>query len=250
MTDRRILESTEELCMKLRHMKLSGMADELERQNNDPNHDLVSFDERLNGIINAEWNLRYNKKLNRFIKKATLRYPEADLDDAIYDPARQLDTDTIERLSKCSWIEEGRNLLVTGASGSDKSYIANALCICALRQFKTVCYSKTSTLIYELEKADLEKTHLEYISKLVKLDLVVLDDFGLMDLDPDKCRNLFELIDAREGRKSIIVISQLPVSSWYELFKDNTYADACLDRLVNRAFRLQFNGKNMRNPSL
>ena len=119
-----------------------------------------------------------------------------------------------------------------------------------LRQFKTVCYSKTSTLIYELEKADLEKTHLEYISKLAKLNLVVLDDFGLMDLDPDKCRNLFELIDAREGRKSIIVISQLPVSSWYELFKDNTYADACLDRLVNRAFRLQFNGKNMRNPSL
>ena len=91
---------------------------------------------------------------------------------------------------------------------------------------------------------------MEYISKLAKLDLVVLDDFGLMDLDPDKCRNLFELIDAREGRKSMIVISQLPVSSWYELFKDNTYADACLDRLVNRAFRLQFNGKNMRNPSL
>ena len=115
MTNRRILESTEELCMKLRHMKLSGMADEL-GQNNDPNHDLVSFDERLNGIINAEWNLRYNKKLNRFIKKATLRYPEADLDDSIYNPARQLDTDTIERLSKCSWIEEGRNLLIPPAA--------------------------------------------------------------------------------------------------------------------------------------
>ena len=113
------------------------------------------------------------------------------------------------------------------------------MCICALRQFKTVRYSKTSTLIYELEKADLEKTHLEYISKLAKLDLVVLDDFGLMDLDPDKCRNLFELIDAREGRKSIIVISQLltqmPVwTDWSTEHSDyNLMARICGTRLFN-----------------
>ena len=76
-----------------------------------------------------------------------------------------------------------------------------------------------------------------------------MDDFGLMELDFEKCRYLFELIDAREGRKSIIVVSQLPVNSWYSLFKDNTYADACLDRLVFKAYRLEFNGKNMRNPN-
>lgn len=156
----------------------------------------------------------------RFIKKADLRYPQADLDETISDPERQLDVEIIEQLATCQWIEEGRNLLVTGVAGSVKTYISNALCICALRQFKSVRYGKTSTVIYELEKADLENRHLEFISKLSKLDLLVLDDFGLMELDPDKCRNLFELIDAREGRKSILVISQLPVKSWFDLSLD------------------------------
>lgn len=244
------IETTEELCIKLRSMKLSGMADELEKQEDDPNHDLIPFQDRLSKVINAEWNIRYNKKLMRFIKKAELRYPQADLDETLSNPERQLDVEIIEQLASCHWIEEGRNLLVTGAAGSGKTYVSNALCISALRQFKTVRYGKTSNIIYELEKADLENRHLEFINKLSKIDLLVLDDFGLMELDPDKCRNLFELIDAREGRKSILVISQLPVKSWFDLFKDNTYADACLDRLVCKAYRLEFKGKNMRNPQL
>lgn len=193
-----------ELSEKLRSMKLSGMAGELEKQQENPNRELIPFEDRLSSIINAEWEMRYNKKLMRFIKKASLRYPQADLDETLHDPERQLDVEIIDRLSTCQWIEEGRNLLVTGVAGSGKTYVSNALCICALRQFKTVRYGKTSTVIYELEKADLENQHLEYISKLAKLDLLVLDDFGLMDLDPDKCRNLFEVIDAREGRKSVM----------------------------------------------
>ena len=95
-----------------------------------------------------------------------------------------------------------------------------------------------------------QKIFLDYISRLSKLDLLILDDYGTMDFIPDMFRNLFELIDAREGRRSIIVISQFPISSWYTLFKDNTYADSCMDRLVHIAFRLEFHGKNMRNPQL
>lgn len=244
------VETTEELCLKLRQMKLSGMAEELEKQISNPNIDLITFQERIVRVVNAEWDLRYSKKLKRYMKKAQLRYPEADLDQTLYDPERLLDTDTIERLIDCHWIEEGRNLLITGNAGTGKSYVSNALCICALKQFKTVRYAKTSTMIYELEKADLENEHLDYLSRLSRTDLLVLDDFGLMDLDPDKCRNLFELIDAREARKSTIVISQLPVNAWYDLFKDNTYADSCMDRLVHKAYRLEFHGKNMRNPAL
>lgn len=245
-----IAESTEVLCEKLRKMKLSGMADELEKQSADPNTDLKSFQQRIEELVNAEWNLRYQKKLSRFVKKAHLRYPEAGFDETIYDADRMLDTETIEALEDCHWIEEGRNLLITGATGSGKTYLANALCVNALQQFKTVRYCKTGTLIYELEKAHLENRSLEFVAELAKLDLLVLDDFGLMDLDPDKCRHLFEVIDAREGRKSIIVVSQLPISSWYQLFQDNTYADSCLDRLVARAYRLDFKGRNMRNPDL
>ena len=183
-------------------------------------------------------------------ESANLRYPDAVFDDTIYDPERSLDTITIEGLSDCNWISEGRNLLISGNAGTGKSYLACALSVCALRKFMSVRYAKTSSLIYELEKADLNHEHNEYLNRLSKIDLIVLDDFGLMELDPDKCRNLFELIDSREGRKSTIVISQLPISSWYDLFKDNTYADSCMDRLFHKAFRLEFHGKNMRNPSV
>ena len=103
----------------------------------DPNAELLPFREKIQRIVDAEWNLRYTKKLNRFIKKATLKYPAADLDDTIYHPERQLDAHIIEELSKCEWIEQGKNLVITGKTSSGKSYLANALCICALRQFKS-----------------------------------------------------------------------------------------------------------------
>ncbi len=243
-------ETYTELCLKLRQMKLSGMAEAIEKQEENPNSDLMTFQERLTDIINCEWDLRYTKKFLRFLKKSQLRYPEADFDETIYDTDRSLDTETINKLIDCNWVDEGRNLLITGNAGTGKTYLANALCICALRQFKTVRYGKSNTIIYELEKATLENRYLEYIGYLSKTDLLVLDDFGLMDLDPDKCRNLFEVIDAREARRSTVVISQLPVSTWYDLFKDNTYADSCMDRLIHKAYRLEFHGKNMRNPNL
>ena len=144
MTD---ILSTEdyELCGKLKAMRFSGMAEALEELFRDPNSDLIPFREKVGRLVDAEWDLRYNKKLNRFIKKATLKYPHADLDDTIYDPERLLDTRIIEELSKCKWVEEGRNLMVTGQTGSGKSYLANALAICALRQFKTVKYCKEAS---------------------------------------------------------------------------------------------------------
>lgn len=240
----------EDLFLKLKTMKFSGMAEELEQQVKDPNCEFLSFEERITRLIEAEWQLRYHKKFARYLKKATLRYLDASLDETLHDPQRSLDIATIEGLIDCNWIAEGRNLLITGNAGTGKSYLACALAINALKQFKSVRYAKTSSMIYELESAVLKNEYLDYIGKLSKLDLLILDDFGMMDLNPDMCRNLFELIDAREGRRSIIVISQLPISSWYTLFKDNTYADSCMDRLVHKAFRLEFHGKNMRNPQL
>lgn len=97
-----------ELCNKLKSMRFSGMAEELEAVLADPNSELLSFRERITKIIDAEWDLRYNKKLNRFIKKATLKYPGADFDDSIYDPERMLDIRVIEELSKCEWIDHGK----------------------------------------------------------------------------------------------------------------------------------------------
>lgn len=236
-------------CDRLRQMRLSGMADALETQLTNPNVDLIGFDERFESIINNEWELRFNKKFSRFLKKATLKYPQADLDETIYEPDRLLDTTTIERLSTCQWIEEGRNLIITGATGAGKSYLANALCIGALRQFKTAKYIRANALMHELERARLKSEYLDYVNQLARLDLLIIDDFGLMELDLDKCRDLFEVIDSRESRKSTMFVSQLPVKAWYELFADSTYADACLDRIVHKSYRLDLTGRNMRNPN-
>lgn len=249
--DKYISLTTEQLqlCDRLRQMKLSGMAEALEQQFSDPNSDLAGFDERFENIVNYEWEMRFNKKFSRFLKKATLKYPQADLDETIYESDRLLDTTTIERLFTCGWIEEGRNLIITGATGAGKSYLANALCIAALRQFKPAKYIRANTLMNELERARLKSEYLDYINQLAGFDLLIIDDFGLMELDLDKCRDLFEVIDSRESRKSTMVVSQLPVKAWYELFADSTYADACLDRIIHKAYRLELNGRNMRNPN-
>ena len=156
----------------------------------------------------------------------------------------------IERLNECTWIDEAKNLLITGLTSSGKTYLSNALCISAIRQFKSVRYIRANILIGELEQARIKNTYWDYLNKLSKFDLLAIDDFGLMDLDLDKCRDLFEVIDGRDGHRSTVIISQFPVKSWFDMFADNTYADACLARLTDkkRAFRLEMNGKSMREP--
>ena len=236
-----------ELCNKLKNMRFSGMAEALEELMLNPNADLLPFRQIVQKLVVAEWDLRYNKKLNRFIKKATLKYPGADFDDSIYDPERMLDTHVIEELSKCKWVEQGKNLIITGKTSSGKSYLANALCICALREFKTVKYIKASQLINELAKAEKTDGYQELLNQMAAYDLLAVDDFGLMNLDINKCRNLFEVFDSRDPHKSTLVVSQIPVSAWYDMFQEHTYAEACLARLLSEAYRLEMNGKNMRN---
>lgn len=248
MTEKVCLSTADyELCNKLKSMRFSGMAQALEELFSDPNADLLPFREKVGRLVDAEWELRYTKKLNRFLKKATLKHPAADLDDTIYDPERQLNTYIIEELSKCTWIEQGRNLMITGQTGSGKSYLASALRVSALRQFKTVKYIRASQLIDDLNRAEALDTYRDTLGQLVAFDLLVIDDFGLMQLDLNECRNLFEVLESRDPGKSTMVVSQFPVASWYDLFQEHTYADACLNRLLHNAYRLEMNGKNMRN---
>ena len=249
MTTQTSLNTNELLVIeRLKSFKLSGMADALEAQFLDPNADLAPFLERITSIVEREWQLRHDKKFNKNLKQAHLRYPGADLDKTIYDPARKLDTKTIERLAECHWVDEGKNLLITGMTSSGKTYLSNALCISALRQMKTVRYIRANTLMLELEQARLNSSYLEKVTALSRLDLLAIDDFGLMELDLDKCRDLFEVIDGRDGRRSTILISQFPIKSWFDLFKDHTYADACLARITDKrhSYRLEMNGISMR----
>ena len=236
------------LSTRLRELKMSGMAEAFEKQMLDPNADLNSFFERLSDLVNAEWQIRYDKKLNRLQRQAKLRYPQADLDETIYEPDRQLDYAAIERLATCEWIDEGRNLLITGMTSSGKTYLCNALLVSAMRRLKTVRYIKASRLMLELEQARIKATYLDTLMSLLKLDVLAIDDFGLMDLDLDKCRDLFEVIDGRDGRHSTVIISQFPVKNWFDMFKDGTYADACLARITDgrHSYRIEMNGRSMR----
>ncbi len=230
---------------KLKEMKFSGMAEELRKQIENPNIDLVDADERIYRLVMAESQLRYDKKFNRLLKQAHLKYSDASFDESITDPARKLDVQTIQKLEDCQWIREGRNLLITGLTGAGKTYLSNAFAINALKKFLSVRYYGCSQLLKEtavLNALDDASKQLEFQKELSEVDLLILDDFGLMSLDIEKCRDLFEIIDTRDGKSSTIIISQLPVTSWYGLFKDSTYADACLDRLLYKAFRLDLHG--------
>lgn len=133
-------------------------------------------------------------------------------------------------------------------TSSGKTYLSNALCISALRQMKTVKYIKANTLMLQLEQARLKNEYLEMVAQLSKLDLLAIDDFGLMELDLDKCRDPFEVIDRRDGRRSTVIISQSPIKSWFDLFKEHTYADACLARITDKrhSYRLEMNEISMR----
>ena len=237
------------LIERLRSVRVPAMVEEYKSQLQDPNSGLLSFEERFTRIVNAEWFKRYNKKFNDKLKKAKLRFKDADLDESIYDPSRKLDTQAIELLSKCEWVEEGKNLLVTGMSSSGKTYLSCALCIAALRRLKDVGYIKASVMMRELERARKKDTYMEYLEEKLALDLLVIDDFGLNEFDLDKCRDLFEVIDGRDGRKSTVIVSQFPVKEWYDLFADMTYAEACLSRITDKkhSYRLEMNGRSMRD---
>lgn len=231
---------------KLYKLRMSGMAEAYEKQLLEPNANLESFDTRIADIVNYEWTQRENKKFNRLLKMATLKYPHADFDNSIYEPERQINTHVLELLAKCEWIDEPNNLIITGGAGAGKTYIACALCVAALHQMRTVKYIRANYLLQEAEHYRQQNTYYEYSNKMAAYDLLVIDDFGLMDLNMDSCRYLFEVIESRDTRKATVIISQMPVAKWYQLFGDNTYADACLSRMTSKAYRLDFPGRDRR----
>ncbi len=242
----------QDLYDKLKSMRFSGMAEELRLQQADPNQDAYDFIDRLSKFVNAEWDLRYNKKFMRMLRQSHIIITEASFDESLYDPERQLDRTLIETICRCDWIETGKNLLLTGMTGTGKSYFASALGIAVLKKLRTVRYCKASKLLTELtalRQSEEYRKLTQTMETLSKIELLIIDDFGLMDLDIEKCRYLFEILDSREGRLSTIVVSQIPVKDWYDLFHDHTYADACLDRLVYNAYRIEFKGESLRKKT-
>lgn len=230
---------------KLKAIRLSGMAEELKKQHENWESETWSAEERIMKLIDAEAEMRDSKKFDRLLKSSGIRYKDASMNLNLLE-SEGVDRALLERLSEEDWTQDGKNLLITGKTGAGKTYCACALAIALMIKFRTVRYFKAGELLRILQNAESRQELTQELNKLSRYDLLIVDDFGLMNLSMEMCRNLFELIDIRDGRKSNIFISQFPVSEWYELFKDNTYADACLDRLTGGACRLEFLGESMR----
>ena len=230
----------------MRSMKMGNMALKLKDMMEDPNFGLKKADEVISELIVYEYDSRKTRKMRKLLMKANLKYPAASLDNSIDDPARKLDVKTVRTLASCDWIREKKNLIITGKAGTGKTNIACALGGCAIQQSMSALYIKASLMINDLCEYQLTGNYKEYLRKYTGPDLLIIDDFGLMSLDISRCLHLFEVLDAREGSGSVLIVSQIPVAKWYEVFQNSIYADACLSRMTHSSYRLEMNGRDMR----
>ncbi len=231
---------------KLAQMRLTAMNREYRRQLESSDKNALSFEERFAMITDAEWINRQNNRLKRLLGQANLRIPNACLEDLDYEPGRSLDRGSVARLADMAWLYESRNLIITGASGTGKTYLACAFGNAACRKSFKTKYYRVNRLLNDLNIGQGDGSYNKIIKELKKMDLLILDDWGMALLDPASSRDLLEVVEDRYGYRSTIISAQLPVSKWHELFEDSTVADAILDRLVHNAYRFELKGPTKR----
>lgn len=230
---------------KLEQMRLSGFTRAYQQmQQTGMNQDFTT-DEVIAHLVQAEWDDRYNRRLQRLISQARFRY-QASMEQIDYIEKRNLDKAVMLRLSSCDWITKKQNVIITGATGLGKSFLASALGHQACIQGKKVYYRNCSKLFDQLKIAKADGSYIKEVSKIEKQDLLILDDFGLKPLDNNQRLMLLEVLEDRSGIRSTILTSQLPVNKWYEVIGEPTIADAILDRLVHSSHRIELDGETMR----
>ena len=231
---------------KLRAMKLPAMAAEYIRQSELPAMSVLDFDERIGMMADAEWLSRENSRIKRLTKEANLRYPGACFADIDFRESRKIDRALIARLSDFIWVKEARNVIVTGSTGTGKTWLASAFGAQACRAGLQVRFYRVNRLLSEVAVAAGTGCAVKFLDKLKRCDLLILDDWGLSSLSLLEGKFLHEVFEDRAGEKSTIFSAQLPVSAWHGLFEDKTVADAVLDRVVHNSYRLELQGASMR----
>lgn len=230
---------------KLKKMKLSGMAESYESITMNPHFKDLSFDQLLTTMVDHEESIRNSNRLNRLMKQA--KFPvKAATEDILYHEDRKLDKELILQLSSGTYLHDGRNIIFKGLSGSGKTFFATAFGVQACRQYKKVQYSRLPNLIeeFKLAKHQADGSYLKLMKKLIKADLLILDEWLLYPLEHEESTVLLEIINARhEANKSNIYCSQLNVSGWYENLGNGTVAEAIMERIIHNAYDIHLGGE-------
>lgn len=234
---------------KLKEMRLGAMAQLHLQHLKDNRIGGITADEYLALLTDHQWEDRHNRKIERLLKQAGFKQ-QASLADINYSQNRNLDKNMFARLGTLDFITRKENIILTGASGVGKSYLAQALghqgC---MMEYKTI-YTNTARLFKKLKLSKVDGTYLKELGKLNKADLLILDDFGLQSFDNHARETLMDIIDERYNKASTIISSQIPVSAWYDIIGEGTIADAILDRIVNSSHRIDLKGESLRKGAL
>lgn len=230
---------------RMKQMKLYGMHGAFRTAIETGKTDDYTLDQFISMLTDAEWDDRNNRKIERAIKNARFHY-KSNIENVIYDHARNIDKTKLLRLAECDFIKNNENVLITGSTGAGKSYIATALGYQACIEGYRIMYFNTTKLFSKLKLAKADGSYLKELAKIARQQLIILDDFGLQPLDNQNRLALLEIIEDRHNSGSMIVTSQIPVKAWYDIIGEKTIADAILDRLIHQSHRLELAGESMR----
>ncbi len=235
-----------QILATLRQLKLPGMAAALQTQLEQPGaYEGLAFTERLTLLVEQECLSRQQRKQDRLTRLARFKLA-ATVQDIDYQHPRNMPQSKVARLAQGDWIDRGQNLLITGPCGTGKTFIGCALGHSACLRGYSVKYYRCSRLFLELTQAKADGSYPKQLKLLAKVNLLIIDDWGLETLQPAQRNDLMEIMDDRHGHTATMMISQLPTDQWYASIGDNTLADAILDRLMHNAHRLQLKGESMR----
>lgn len=227
---------------KLKQLKLRGMHRSWQSLSETRRlHDL-SFTDGMQLLLQAEEEERSNSRFERLLRGARFRY-RASIEELDYTPDRGLDKSLVTDLATCQFISKGESILITGKTGTGKSFLASALGHHACAHGFNVGYYNTQKFMLRTKMARLDGSILKFFDKIAKTQLLILDDFGLTHLEKQQQYDLMEVIEDRHGKSSTIISSQLPVECWYDVISESTIADAILDRLVHTSYKIELKGK-------
>jgi len=239
---------TEPTLTKLRALRLDAFAAAWTDQQKTSDLAQLSFDERLGLLVDAECMARENKRLVRLLKEAKLRLSQACIEDIDYPPRRELDKAQVRQLASCRWVQEQQNVVITGPTGVGKTFVACALAQQACRKGFSALYRRASRLFDELTLARADGSYVRMLAKLARIDVLIIDDWGLTPVANQERCDFLEILEDRYGQRSTIMTSQLPTNTWHQHLADENLADAILDRILNNAHRLTLKGPSRRRP--